>query len=76
MSHTEAELAEIKDLNQQMAKSVQGIRSNSFIGVRHGVSKGVEDGLWHRPPILLAGHPLNGHKGVEGPRAWRARVKL
>jgi hypothetical protein len=50
--------------------------------VRHGVSKGVEDG--HRPPTLQADHPRKGWKailgvahpqGIEG-RAWRAQVKL
>jgi hypothetical protein len=34
------------------------------IGVRHGVSKGSEDG--RRPPTLQASHPWNDHKAVSG----------
>jgi hypothetical protein len=35
-----------------------------IIGIRRGVSKGVEDG--HRLPALWVGHPLNRRKAVSG----------
>jgi hypothetical protein len=55
---------------------------NSAIAVRHGASKGVEDG--HRLPALWAGYPLNCLNVVSGvaarralkDQAWQARVKI
>jgi hypothetical protein len=42
-----------------------------FLGVRHGVSKELEDG--HKLPALWEGHPSNGHR--DGPPAGRRRVR-
>jgi hypothetical protein len=48
------------------SKRIQGRddEADEAIGVRRGVSKGIEDS--RRASALRAGHPLNGHKAIAG----------